>query len=270
MFNALSVTFPDGEKFLMDAVRPYAETSPPRLAREIRAFCQQEAIHRREHDAMNRNLVAAGYDIDALTANLKRVLSRLGARRPIDRLLGAMCLEHLTAILAREFISKPGYFKHASDDQRQMWLWHASEEIEHKGVAFDAWNHATKGRNGGLAWARRSAFMLRLSLGFAKNRALGVVDLLRQDGVRGARAWVGLLRFAFGRPGVARGIWRDWAAFFRPGFHPWQQDDRHLIALAESDYEAAILPSAAKAGAMREVAREQGADEAPSIQRRVA
>jgi len=31
--------------------------------------------------------------------------------------------------------------------------------------------------------------------------------------------------------------------YFKPGFHPWDIDDRHLIQLAESKYEAAIMDS---------------------------
>jgi uncharacterized protein (DUF486 family) len=38
-----------------------------------------------------------------------------------------------------------------------------------------------------------------------------------------------------------------WLAFFLPRFHPWKHDDRNLIAMAESDYEAARLPVGAAA-----------------------
>ncbi len=41
---------------------------------------------------------------------------------------------------------------------------------------------------------------------------------------------------------MARKVAGVWAAYFLPGFHPWKHDDRALIALAESDYEAAVLP----------------------------
>jgi predicted metal-dependent hydrolase len=51
--------------------------------------------------------------------------------------------------------------------------------------------------------------------------------------------------FALGQPGMLRRIAGAWAAHFLPGFHPWQHDDRALIALADSDYEAARLPLAA-------------------------
>ena len=35
-------------------------------------------------------------------------------------------------------------------------------------------------------------------------------------------------------PGLMRKIFGAWAAFFMPGFHPWNEDDRALIR----DYEA--------------------------------
>jgi predicted metal-dependent hydrolase len=35
-----------------------------------------------------------------------------------------------------------------------------------------------------------------------------------------------------------------WASYFLPGFHPWSHDDRALIALAESEYQDALLPEA--------------------------
>ena len=41
---------------------------------------------------------------------------------------------------------------------------------------------------------------------------------------------------------MARRILRAWIAFFLPGFHPWNHDDRTPIARAESDYAAAVLP----------------------------
>jgi predicted metal-dependent hydrolase len=51
-----------------------------------------------------------------------------------------------------------------------------------------------------------------------------------------------MLWFAWINPGMLRKILGAWLAFFLPRFHPWKHDDRNLIRLAESDYEAAVLP----------------------------
>ena len=40
--------------------------------------------------------------------------------------------------------------------------------------------------------------------------------------------WRGL-KWLLGRPGPLRRIVPDYLAYFRPGFHPWQQDNRDLI-----------------------------------------
>ena len=50
-FNAMSITFPLGEKFFIDSVRHFQDQiDDPKLAAEIRGFCGQEGYHRREHD----------------------------------------------------------------------------------------------------------------------------------------------------------------------------------------------------------------------------
>ena len=89
--------------------------------------------------------------------------------------------------------------------------------------------------------------MLIVTWRFFSGRTKGMLELLRQDGITGPRAWWGLARYALVRPGMARKILGAWAAFFLPGFHPWKHDDRALIALAESDYADAVMPRAAAA-----------------------
>ena len=88
----------------------------------------------------------------------------------IQHLVATMCIEHITAIVAAEMIANPAHLQHADEKQRKLWLWHSSEEVEHKGVAYDTWLHMTRDWNGFRAWWVRSSFMARISLGFAKNR----------------------------------------------------------------------------------------------------
>ena len=76
--------------------------------------------------------------------------------------------------------------------------------------------------------------MLLVTRNFVVDRSLGTLELLRQDGITGPRAWARMLWFAWVRPGMMRKILGAWLAFFMPGFHPWNQDDRALIARAET------------------------------------
>jgi predicted metal-dependent hydrolase len=74
-----------------------------------------------------------------------------------------------------------------------------------------------------------------------------MLELLRQDGLTGPAIWWRIFWYAFGNPGMARKIAGAWFSYFMPGFHPWNHDDRKLIALAESDYADAVMPREAMA-----------------------
>ncbi|MGB5483815.1 metal-dependent hydrolase [Parasphingorhabdus sp.] len=240
-FNCLSAIFPKGEGFFIESLKKFRDRTPPKLQGEIRSFIQQEATHSREHQFFNEHLASCDLDISRLEQSIADVVNRIRAMPEISHLVGTMCIEHITAILAAEIISNPRHLEHADEQQRKLWLWHASEEVEHKGVAFDTWLHMTRDWNPLKRWYVRSAFMAKISLGFTINRSKGVIDLLRQDGISGLRAWTGLAHYALiGAAPLRRTMW-PWLQFFKPGFHPWDIDDRHLIQLAESEYEAAIM-----------------------------
>src|SRR3546814_5216341 len=53
-YNALSSTFPVGEKFFMSAVRHYRDEAPETLREQIDDFIFQESTHSREHVFFNR------------------------------------------------------------------------------------------------------------------------------------------------------------------------------------------------------------------------
>ena len=64
LFNALSMSFPLGEQFFIDAVRDAHKALPPDLqaqyAAEVRGFVGQEATHRRIHTLFNNHLEQQG------------------------------------------------------------------------------------------------------------------------------------------------------------------------------------------------------------------
>jgi predicted metal-dependent hydrolase len=242
-YNALSVTFPKGEAFFVESVRMFREGTPPKLAAEIKAFVTQEVMHSREHVQFNKRALDAGYDMSGLEERVEWRLSITRARPPIVNLAATMCLEHFTAILAHELLANPKHLAKADAENAALWRWHSIEEIEHKGVAYDTWLHATRGLSRRLRWKIKAKVMLFVTRNFIVDRTKGTLELLRQDGITGPKAWARVLWFAWVRPGMLRKIFGAWVAFFLPGFHPWNHDDRALIARAESDYDAARLPA---------------------------
>ncbi|AUW59887.1 hypothetical protein C1T17_19205 [Sphingobium sp. SCG-1] len=246
-YNALSVTFPRGEAFFVDSVRAFREDMPPRLQKEINAFIKQEVIHSREHVAFNRRVTDAGYDVSFLEQDVIDSLEEIKGRPRIADLAATMALEHFTAILAHQLLANPSHLEQADAESRELWRWHAIEEIEHKGVAYDTWTYATRHWTRFKRWKVKSVVMLLVTKRFFHHRTRGVLELLRQDGLTGPGTWARMAWFAFGNPGMVRKIVGAWVGYFLPGFHPWNHDDRALIALASSDYADAALPETALA-----------------------
>lgn len=232
-YNALSATFPKGEAFFVESVRRFRDGAPPKLAEEIRGFTTQEAIHSREHDMFNRAAVAGGYDLQPLERQVEARLDFIRSKPPYAALAATMALEHFTAIFAHQLLADPRHLAAAEPECRAMWQWHAVEEIEHKGVAYDTWLHATRDWPRFKRWKVKAKVMMLATRNFTVDRTRGALELLRQDGITGLRAWYGLMMFMWARPGMMRRILSDWIRFFLPAFHPWRQDDRHLIAAYE-------------------------------------
>ena len=242
IYNALSTTFPKGEAFFVDSVRAFRDGAPPQLAEDIKAFTTQEVIHSREHDRFNRSAAEAGYDLSSLD---ERVELRLGigrGRPPVVNLAATMALEHFTAIFAHQLLADPRHLEGADPEIAELWRWHAAEEIEHKAVAYDTWLHATRDWSRWKRWKVKALIMLLMTRNFVVDRTLGALELMRQDGVTGPRAWGLLLRYLWVSPGMFRKVGGAWISFFLPGFHPWNHDDHDLLAAYEQSAKGGAEP----------------------------
>ena len=247
IYNALSTTFPAGEAFFVESVRAFRDGTPPQLAADIKAFTTQEAIHSREHDAFNRRAIDSGYDLKKLEAQVEKRLAVTRDKPKVVSLAATMALEHFTAILAHELLADPRHLDRADPQAAALWRWHAVEEIEHKAVAYDTWLHATRKWTRWKRWNVKVKVMLYVTRNFVVDRTAGALELMRQDGVTGFGAWARLLWYLWIRPGMFRKIAGAWAKFFLPRFHPWNEDDRHLLRA----YEAAGADSPAPARKVR-------------------
>jgi len=242
IYNALSTTFHAGEAYFVESVRAFRKGTPPKLAEEIKAFTTQEAIHSREHDAFNKRAERAGYDLSKLEARVQQRLAVSRARPPIVNVGATMALEHFTAILAHQLLKDPRHLEGADREAADLWRWHSVEEIEHKGVAYDTWLYATRDWPRWKRWKVKAKVMLYVTRNFVVDRTAGSLELMRQDGVTGLRAWTLLLWYLWVRPGMFRKIAGAWLKFFLPGFHPWNEDDRYLLRSYEASAADVLEP----------------------------
>lgn len=244
-FNALSLLFPQGELFFMDSVRHYrSRIEDPQLKKEIQGFIGQEAMHSREHVTYNNQLQSAGLPAHLLDRRLKFILDLQKKHLPASfNLAVTLALEHYTAMLAEILLSDPSRLGDSVKGYRQMWNWHALEETEHKAVAFDVWNHVIK--PGPKRYLLRTATMLTTTVFFwlvVFDFHLRLLIADRKAGGHLKGLWR-MLKFLYGPRGIFPRMALPWLDYFRPGFHPWDHDNRvrlnridTLVAEVEAGY----------------------------------
>ncbi|KVE32625.1 metal-dependent hydrolase [Burkholderia sp. TSV86] len=231
--NALSLLFPAGERFFMDSVRNYRDQiQDPELKKQVAGFIGQEAMHTREHIEYNDLLEAAGLPAHKLD---KRLWTFLGWGKKVlphsVQLAITIALEHYTAMFANQLLAHPSRWIEGSvQGYTQMWLWHATEETEHKSVSYDVWNAVMP--SGVKTYLLRTGTMLVTTVIFWTvifdfHVRLMLAHRLRHGKLKGM--WR-LFKFLYSpTKGLFASIALEWLDYFRPGFHPWDHDNRHLL-----------------------------------------
>jgi predicted metal-dependent hydrolase len=244
-FDNLSIFFPPGERFFIAAVRAHrhlVEEDEP-LGEDVRRFCAQEGVHSREHVRYNRMLAGHGLPTPKMEGRVTRLLRWVTKVTPPRWRLSATCaLEHFTALMAHLLLSDEGVLDGADPTMAALWRWHAAEENEHKAVAFDVYERA------GGNYPERCGIMVVATAVFWAKVLEHQVRLMHADGIAlSPREWARLFHFVFVRPGWAVKLAPLYLQYFRPGFHPWDVDNRELLDQWKSQYEAqeASGPSAA-------------------------
>ena len=186
--------FPDGEDFFVRSVRHFRDQiTDPALKRQVAGFIGQEAVHGREHRAFNDRLDELGYPTKQHRADHEGGprAPRAHRCRPWPTWPLTAALEHFTATLAELVLTneetRAELFGHQA--VRDLFVWHALEESEHKAVAFDVYKAV------GGSERMRVVTMKILCVGFIVGMALQIVVSLLGDP-------------ATYRPGNLRRSWR--------------------------------------------------------------
>src|SRR3954471_22090852 len=226
---SLSAVFPDGEDFFVRSVRNFRDQiTDAELKRQVAGFIGQEAMHGREHRVFNDRLAELGYPTKKVERFTKKGLEiRERIMSPKSNLAATAALEHFTATLAELVLSNEdvrNLFGH--DEVRNLFLWHALEESEHKAVAFDVYK-AVGGTERMRVWTMKF-FRYSFVAGMAIQVGLGVLfdrETYRRGKFR--KSWKKLRS----SPLLTRALWEQLKDYDRPDFHP---DDRDTNALMET------------------------------------
>jgi predicted metal-dependent hydrolase len=227
-WDALSLIFPPGEKFFMTCVRDYRDQiTDPKLIADVQSFNRQEAQHTLVHRQDNERLRRQGIDVDSLNRYVDQLLNVKYRKRHsrAHTLSLTAALEHFTSIIAHSLFDKRDVMKDADPRVRAMYAWHAIEEVEHKGVAYDVLvDHAKVG------YFRRVLGLLHASIMFPMTIHMVQRRLFIEDGFS---AWqrVKLLMkgswWLFKPGGMLQPMAKHYWTYYKPGYHPWQESEQH-------------------------------------------
>jgi predicted metal-dependent hydrolase len=221
LFNALSMSFPVGEQFFIDAVRNGLKALPAPLQEkykaEVQGFVGQEATHRRIHSLFNGHLDKQGL-VNDWAPRAERNMQLLAGTNPLHALAITAANEHFTAILAEWLLRNPDLLAPCEPRLQTMWLWHSAEESEHKNTAFDVYAALGGNHEWRVKWFRRVTVI------FLSDTLRQTVNNLSHDGTLWKwSTWKSAASFLFGRRGLVRQTFRPWRAYLRKDFHPEQQ-----------------------------------------------
>ena len=225
-FNSMSISFPIGEKSFIDSVKAFeSDITDPKLKAEMKSFYGQESVHRREHQNFNEMLCAErGYDLEKLESPYaKRVAMGKTHATPKMILASTAGAEHLTAILAANILQ--GWALGNADSQiKELWLWHATEELEHKSVAYDVYTQVSG------SFKKRKTMMRLTTFYFLTDALINAMRMLRHD--KQLWKWSTFksgCKFLLGKEGMLRTLWPEYKTYFKADFHPWDNDNRELL-----------------------------------------
>ena len=223
-FDAMSITFPEGERYFITCVRDFGDqVTDPVLKQNIRDFTRQEGQHGMVHRQFNERLRAQGVDVDRLEGYTRALLFGFMRRFFSHRhtLADTAACEHLTAIMARSFFTHQENMATADPRVHAMYTWHAMEETEHKAVAFDVMQQVAK-----VGYLRRAYTLVEATFSFNVQVLLFAFAMLKTDGFtrwQRLRMLAPGLWWVYGPRGIFTRHMRPYLRYFKPGFHPWDE-----------------------------------------------
>ncbi|MGW7414586.1 metal-dependent hydrolase [Streptomyces sp. NPDC054863] len=152
--NVLHLLLPAGERWF---VHVYKQALPlitdDRLREDVIGFIGQEAMHSQAHDDVLPHLKAQGLDPTPYTAQVDWLFEKLlGDRtlppgRPrrwwlLERIAIIAAIEHYTAFLGDWVLNADELDRRGADPTMlDLLRWHGAEEVEHRSVAFELFQH---------------------------------------------------------------------------------------------------------------------------------
>ena len=144
---AASLLLPHLEPYLIRTMKAAAKhVTDPKVMEGLRAFSAQEAQHYKMHAKFNEAIRTAGFPrLEELEKELSDDYHRFSNTKSLRwNLAYAEGFEALTMNVIK-ILMEPDGLDNPESAVMQMWEWHFVEELEHRTVAFDVFDHVVGG-----------------------------------------------------------------------------------------------------------------------------
>lgn len=198
--NGINMLLPVGEFWfcrVFNKALPYIKD--PKLKDDVTGFIRQEAAHARAHEKVQDFLKENGYDIQNSLNRAHLIFNVLLGDKPLGipfikgekldeywllfRVGVIVAIEHFTGTIGQWTLESKSWDK-ADPAMSDLFRWHLAEEVEHRCVAYDLFEHLLSNKLG--FYVSRQVIMLAIFplfiyflADFARN--LGKQDLDHQD-----------------------------------------------------------------------------------------
>lgn len=235
-WNVMHLVLPEGERAMADVFsRALEYIDDERLREEVVGFVGQEAIHASSHEGFRQYLCANGVDIMVLMRRIEYAVQKVFGDHDIvtkrarkawlsERLSIYAAAEHYTAVIGEWLLDNKNFDRVGVDPTMlDLLRWHGAEELEHRNVAFDAYQ-AVDG-----SYARRCRGAVIACTGLAILWFTSSAHLYSHDPTRtGRRLWWPFAYAKAARRGMVPGLsflFIQMYLYLKPGFHPSSMGD---------------------------------------------
>ena len=180
-------------------------------------------MHSKAHTAFNDAWRRDDYNLDRFQAWLARKDNYIKGLHPKIQLAITCAFEHFTALLGGYILRHPEILASSDEDTVKLWVWHAIEEIEHRAVAFDVYQHVY-----GDDKVRRM-IMRSVTTGFASLTFYSATRLFWQDKKKSLPKVTGNLLgiYLIGKMFVQ--LLPEYLSYFKADFHPSEIDYSEIV-----------------------------------------
>lgn len=251
--NPLHILLPQGELWFCRVFnRVLPEITDPQLYADVKGFIGQEAIHSRSHSHVIDFYKEHGIDlssfvhltevlfkdlVDELPLKQRWLAKLLGKNWLIFQVGAIAAIEHFTSILGMWVLEEKA-INNFDPEILRLIRWHGAEEVEHRSVAFDLFQHLCKTKLGFYAgrqftmslvfplfillWTRAIRFTIEqdsnLKKGQLPTSMLGILKAIEKEFEQSARL-----------PSV-KFIIKSVGSWMKPSYNPRHEGNDQLAA----------------------------------------